>query len=169
MLQNNRVGDVPAVQQQYGRNFSVSVIPYRSRPLIYTSRASLLKDMPKPWPTMSRCPRCGASYQVVRIEDGWNAETVRGLLARLWGGLSRAETDVLPEILPHACPDLNRVAASSRRRLPGNCALSYAIARSRRTRHCFPIICLFFLSNHFVGTGKRQCHTSRPPGARLHV
>ena len=85
--------DVPAVQKQYGRNFSVSVIPYRSPPLIYTSRASLLKDMPKPWPTTSRCPRCGASYQVVRIEDGWNAETVRGLLARLWGGLSRAETD----------------------------------------------------------------------------
>src|SRR5216683_6403108 len=69
------------------------VIPYRSPPLIYTSRASLLKDMPKPWPTTFRCPRCGASYQDVRIEDGWNAETVRGLLASLWGGLSRAETD----------------------------------------------------------------------------
>jgi hypothetical protein len=39
------------VQQRYGRNIGVSVIPYRSPPLIYTSRASLLKDMPKPWPT----------------------------------------------------------------------------------------------------------------------
>jgi hypothetical protein len=30
-----------------GGNFSVSVIPYWSPPLIYTSQASLLKDMPK--------------------------------------------------------------------------------------------------------------------------
>ena len=92
MLQNNRVGDVPAVQQQYGRNqrlgHSVSVATVDLH-----LPGSLLKDMPKPWPTTFRCPRCGASYQVVRIEDGWNAETVGGLLASLWGGLSRAETD----------------------------------------------------------------------------
>src|SRR5260370_22981795 len=113
-LGDNGVGDVPAVQQQYGRNFSVSVIPYRSPPLIYTSRASLLKDMPKPWPTTFRRPRFGASYQSLRIEDRWNAETVRGLLASLWVPAPRRI--VLPERLPHACPDFNRVASPSRLR-----------------------------------------------------
>jgi hypothetical protein len=84
---------VPAVQQQYGRNQRLGHSVLVATVDLHLPPASLLKDMPKPWPTTFRCPQCGASYQVVRIEDGWNAETVRGLLASLWGGLSRAETD----------------------------------------------------------------------------